>query len=139
MNELSRGTGNPAGGAERCEALLVAATSPRPPARLPVPLQKIWDARLVPLLAPIWLYKKGLSPLLPPACRHYPTCSEYAFEAIKQRGIVQGLTMGTWRVLRCNPWGTSGYDPVEAFRWPWQAPITRAARPGDEADDARPA
>ena len=83
-------------------------------------LQKAWQLRSVPLLAPIWIYKKCVSPLMPPACRHYPTCSEYAFMAIKQRGIVQGMVMGTWRVLRCNPWGTSGYDPVEAFRWPWQ-------------------
>ena len=84
------------------------------------PVQKVWEARKFPLLAPIWLYKKCVSPLMPPACRHYPTCSEYTFMAIKQRGIVQGMVMGTWRVLRCNPWGTSGYDPVEAFRWPWQ-------------------
>jgi uncharacterized protein len=86
----------------------------------PTTLSKLWGLRLVPLLAPIWLYKKCLSPLLPPACRHYPTCSEYAFQAIKQRGIVSGMAMGTWRVLRCNPWGTSGFDPVEEFRWPWQ-------------------
>jgi putative membrane protein insertion efficiency factor len=83
-------------------------------------LRRVWGWRVLPLLAPIWLYKRMISPVLPPACRHYPTCSEYAMEAIKQRGIVQGLIMGTWRVLRCNPWGTSGYDPVEAFRWPWQ-------------------
>jgi hypothetical protein len=83
-------------------------------------LRRIWGLRLLPFLLPIWLYKKLLSPALPPACRHYPTCSEYAFEAIQKRGIVRGLIMGTWRVLRCNPWGTSGYDPVEAFRWPWQ-------------------
>jgi putative membrane protein insertion efficiency factor len=86
-------------------------------------LQKIWAARLVPLLAPIWVYKKCISPMLPPACRHYPTCSEYTFEAIKQRGVVAGMTMGAWRILRCNPWGTSGYDPVEAFKWPWQSEV----------------
>ena len=86
----------------------------------PGSLRKLWGLRLVPLLAPIWLYKKCVSPLLPPACRHYPTCSEYAFQAIKQRGIVSGMSMGAWRVLRCNPWGTSGFDPVEEFRWPWQ-------------------
>jgi putative membrane protein insertion efficiency factor len=86
----------------------------------PSSLRKLWGLRVMPLLAPIWLYKKCLSPLLPPACRHYPTCSEYAFQAIKQRGIVSGMAMGTWRVLRCNPWGTSGFDPVETFRWPWQ-------------------
>ena len=81
---------------------------------------KVWGWRVVPFLAPIWLYKRVISPVLPAACRHYPTCSEYTFQAIKQRGILQGSVMGTWRILRCNPWGTSGYDPVEAFRWPWQ-------------------
>lgn len=85
------------------------------------PLQRAWEARKLPLLAPIWFYKRAISPLLPPACRHYPTCSEYAFMAIRQKGVLKGSVMATWRVLRCNPWGTSGYDPVEAFRWPWQS------------------
>ena len=99
-------------------------------------LQKAWEVRKFPLLAPIWLYKKCVSPLMPPACRHYPTCSEYVFMAIKQRGIVQGMVMGTWRVLRCNPWGTSGYDPVEAFRWPWQPSEDRGQ--GSEVREDRP-
>lgn len=99
-------------------------------------LQKAWEVRKFPLLAPIWLYKKCVSPLMPPACRHYPTCSEYAFMAIKQRGIVQGMVMGTWRVLRCNPWGTSGYDPVEAFRWPWQEKVDIADSGVAEGPDA---
>lgn len=80
----------------------------------------MWAWRSVPLLAPIWVYKRYLSPVLPPACRHLPTCSEYCFDAIRQRGIAQGSLMGLWRLLRCQPFGTSGYDPVEAFTWPWQ-------------------
>ena len=81
---------------------------------------KLWALRLVPLLVPVWLYKRLLSPLLPRSCRYEPTCSEYMFTALAQRGIVAGLIIGTLRLLRCNPWGGSGYDPVEAFKWPWQ-------------------
>jgi putative membrane protein insertion efficiency factor len=81
---------------------------------------KLWAWRVWPFLALVWLYKRVLSPALPSACRYEPTCSEYAFDAIKQRGIVQGIIIGTLRILRCAPWGGHGYDPVEAFRWPWQ-------------------
>jgi len=49
---------------------------------------------------------------LPNSCRHYPTCSEYVVEALKVHGIFQGGLLGIWRILRCNPWGTHGYDPV---------------------------
>jgi putative membrane protein insertion efficiency factor len=87
------------------------------------PARKVWEWRSVPLLAPIWVYKRYVSAVLPPACRHTPTCSEYCFQAIRQRGIAQGSLIGLWRLLRCAPWGTSGYDPVEAFRWPWEAKL----------------
>lgn len=46
------------------------------------------------------------------ACRHRPTCSNYAIEAIEYYGAFRGSIMATKRILRCNPWGTSGYDPV---------------------------
>jgi hypothetical protein len=81
---------------------------------------RIWAFRLVPLLLPVWLYKRLLSPLLPRSCRYEPTCSEYMFTALAQRGIFSGLIIGALRILRCHPWGGSGFDPVEAFRWPWQ-------------------
>lgn len=81
---------------------------------------RVWAYRSAPLLAPIIAYKRFISPLLPKACRHYPTCSEYCFDAIQQRGVFQGLIIGSWRLMRCQPFGTSGYDPVEAFRWPWE-------------------
>lgn len=45
-------------------------------------------------------------------CRHIPTCSNYAIEAISEYGSIKGLSLATKRVLKCNPWGTSGYDPV---------------------------
>ncbi len=57
-------------------------------------------------------YKIFISPLLPPSCRFYPTCSEYASEAIEKYGIIKGGILAIYRILRCNPWGGSGYDPV---------------------------
>ena len=57
-------------------------------------------------------YKKLISPLLPPACRFYPTCSEYAIEALREYGFFKGGAMAVWRILRCNPFCKGGYDPV---------------------------
>jgi len=57
-------------------------------------------------------YQWLISPLLGPSCRHLPTCSEYAVEAFEVHGPLRGLWLSLWRFLRCNPWGTSGYDPV---------------------------
>ena len=58
------------------------------------------------------LYKKFVSPLLPNACRFTPTCSEYAMEALEVHGLLRGLYLSVWRVLRCNPFGKAGFDPV---------------------------
>lgn len=60
----------------------------------------------------IGLYRRVISPVLPPACRFTPTCSEYGYEAIARYGILAGGRLAVWRVLRCNPFGGSGYDPV---------------------------
>ena len=57
-------------------------------------------------------YKWALSPLLPPACRYVPTCSEYAMEAVDRYGVLRGGLMAMWRVLRCHPFVQGGYDPV---------------------------
>jgi len=59
-------------------------------------------------------YKNFISPFLPTACRYRPTCSEYMREAIEVYGIVKGGYLGIKRLLRCAPWGGSGYDPVPA-------------------------
>ena len=65
-----------------------------------------------PVLAMIRFYKQRISPGLPQACRFEPTCSEYAYEAIETYGIFRGGRLALWRVLRCNPFGSSGWDPV---------------------------
>jgi uncharacterized protein len=58
-------------------------------------------------------YQIGISPMLPPSCRFYPTCSEYAYQAIARYGIIRGGLKAIWRVLRCNPFCQGGYDPVD--------------------------
>jgi len=57
-------------------------------------------------------YRWAVSPLLPPACRYVPTCSEYAMEAVERYGVVRGSAMAVWRVLRCHPFTRGGLDPV---------------------------
>jgi uncharacterized protein len=68
------------------------------------------------LLAPISLYQRFISPLMPAHCKYYPTCSAYALEAIRTYGALRGLVLASWRLLRCNPWSHGGYDPVERQR-----------------------
>ena len=51
--------------------------------------------------------------MLPKTCRHLPTCSEYTIEAIQKFGVLKGITMGMVRILKCNPLGSSGYDPIK--------------------------
>ena len=66
--------------------------------------------------APIVLYQRVISPALPRRCKYEPTCSRYAVEAIREFGILRGLVLAGWRLLRCNPWSHGGYDPAEAQR-----------------------
>ena len=60
----------------------------------------------------IRFYQRFVSPALPPACRFVPSCSEYGYEAIAKYGIIKGGGLAAWRILRCNPFGRGGYDPV---------------------------
>lgn len=64
------------------------------------------------LLGPIRFYRKFISPHTPPSCRFQPTCSEYSYEAVEKYGILKGGRLAIWRILRCNPWGGSGWDPI---------------------------
>lgn len=63
-------------------------------------------------LLPVYFYKYCISPMMPPACRYVPTCSEFAIQAIKKYGPLKGSYLAIKRILRCHPWGGSGYDPV---------------------------
>ena len=65
------------------------------------------------LIACIRLYQKFISPLFPPSCRFYPTCSAYAIEAIQKRGALRGGWLALKRILKCHPFHPGGYDPVE--------------------------
>jgi uncharacterized protein len=63
--------------------------------------------------APVRLYQWAISPLLPARCKYYPSCSEYAVGAVRRYGILRGVTLAVWRLLRCNPWSHGGVDFVE--------------------------
>ena len=64
------------------------------------------------LIIPIKIYQIIISPLLGPSCRFTPTCSQYAVEAIQKYGPVKGSWLSIKRIIKCHPWGGSGYDPV---------------------------
>lgn len=65
-----------------------------------------------PLILLIRFYQKHISPLSPPSCKYYPTCSNYAIQAIERFGPLKGLFLAIYRILRCNPFSKGGYDPV---------------------------
>lgn len=68
------------------------------------------------LIAMFTAYKRYVSPLLPPACRFHPTCSEYMSEALRVHGLGRGLWLGARRLGRCHPWHPGGFDPVPPRR-----------------------
>ncbi len=71
------------------------------------------------LIGLIHVYQRVLSPMKRvPTCRFAPTCSHYAVEAIETRGVFVGTAKALWRILRCNPWGGSGFDPVDRAALP---------------------
>ena len=67
-------------------------------------------------IAPIRAYQLLLSPLLGQRCKYHPSCSAYAVEAISRFGILRGVVLAAWRLLRCNPWSVGGIDPVDRQR-----------------------
>ena len=66
--------------------------------------------------APIAMYARVVSPLIPARCKFEPSCSRYAAQAIRRFGVLRGVTLAVWRLLRCNPWSHGGFDPVEGQR-----------------------
>ncbi|WP_103098618.1 membrane protein insertion efficiency factor YidD [Novosphingobium guangzhouense] len=58
------------------------------------------------------LWQLGPSAIMPPTCRYSPSCSQYAIEAVRRHGAIKGGLLALWRLLRCNPWGGHGHDPV---------------------------
>jgi putative membrane protein insertion efficiency factor len=79
------------------------------------------------LVLPIRVYQRLVSPLFGARCKYYPSCSEYAAQAIERFGILRGLVLAGWRLLRCNPWSHGGFDPVEDQRlFKSRAPATSA-------------
>jgi putative membrane protein insertion efficiency factor len=65
------------------------------------------------LVAPIRLYQRTISPALPARCKYHPSCSEYAVQAVRRYGVLRGVVLAGWRLLRCNPWSHGGVDFVE--------------------------
>ncbi|MFN7504181.1 MAG: membrane protein insertion efficiency factor YidD [Limnobacter sp.] len=78
--------------------------------RTPATFQRSFTARAITAL--IRGYQLAVSPLFPPSCRFYPSCSEYALEAVKIHGAWKGAALSFGRICRCNPWNAGGLDPV---------------------------
>ena len=80
----------------------------------------------------LWLLIRGyqllISPWLPPSCRFEPSCSHYALEAVKRHGPLFGPGLALWRIMRCNPLGSHGYDPVPENLFARRATRCRSAR-----------
>lgn len=74
--------------------------------------RKISQLLTYPFILLVRFYQVAISPLKPPTCRFNPTCSTYALEALKKYGLLKGGRLVLRRIMRCHPWGGSGYDPV---------------------------
>ncbi|SHK80180.1 hypothetical protein SAMN05443637_11293 [Pseudonocardia thermophila] len=69
------------------------------------------------------IYQVHVSPAFPPTCRFYPSCSQYAVEALQIHGVLRGVGLTTWRLLRCHPWHPGGADPVPPRRGDRTSPV----------------
>ncbi len=83
------------------------------------------------LLAPLAFYQRFISSALPARCKYHPSCSAYAVDAIRELGPLRGLVVAAWRLARCNPWSSGGYDPVGARR------LFRSSASQRDPDDRR--
>jgi len=72
----------------------------------------VWSLPSLLLIGIARLWQLGPSAIMPPTCRYTPSCSQYAIEAVKRHGAIKGGLLATWRLLRCQPWGGHGHDPV---------------------------
>ncbi len=77
-------------------------------------------------------YQRFIGPMLPRTCKFEPTCSAYAIEAFRKKGFFRGVALTTWRLLRCNPWGRGGYDPVDGPRQGAREATEEARKAGHE-------
>lgn len=84
-----------------------------------------------PLLALIAAYQRWISPAMPRRCRYEPTCSAYTAEAVQRFGAARGALLGTWRLLRCNPFSHGGFDPVPERFTLRAGPVDPAAHHGE--------
>lgn len=76
-----------------------------------------WPFRML-LIGVITGYRRYISPLLGPRCKYYPSCSAYTLESVQRHGAAKGVALGSWRLIRCNPFSNGGYDPVpEKHHW----------------------
>ncbi|NWG27152.1 MAG: membrane protein insertion efficiency factor YidD [Ignavibacteriaceae bacterium] len=75
-------------------------------------VRKFFQLLALPFIVVIKMYQLIISPLFPPSCRFTPTCSHYSIEALKKYGILKGSWLSFKRIIRCHPWGGSGFDPV---------------------------
>lgn len=76
------------------------------------PLDRIGRLAKGLFIFPIRIYKRIISANLPAVCKYYPTCSNYAIQAIEKHGVIKGIILGIWRILRCNPFSKGGIDYV---------------------------
>ena len=103
----------------------------RADARRPSPLAWI-------LLLPVHAYRKVISPLLPPTCRFYPSCSAYAVEALTVHGALRGSWLTLRRLLRCGPWHPGGFDPVPPRRGRAEPGVTAGTENSRRARTSQP-
>ena len=60
----------------------------------------------------VWAYRVTSGALFPTTCKYHPSCSQYAIDAVRRKGLLRGSALAGWRLLRCNPWSRGGFDPV---------------------------